>query len=487
MRQKLVSAVLISLLAAQSVTAAVPTDLNLPQMGEPADLSMTPTEEREIGRDVVAQLYSAGYILDDAELTDYMSGIGWTLATYADNKPESFQFFVVKDPSINAFALPGGYIGFNAGLLIASRNESEVAGVMGHEMAHVTQRHIARTIEGTKVSNMATMAAMLAGIIAGAASGNGDLIIGSLGAGSALSYQNQVNFTRAHEMEADRVGIRTMAEAGFDPESMASFFQRLEQQSRLYGSGVPEILRTHPVNTTRIAEAESRARDYPVRSYHQSTEFPLMQARATVLSASRASQARELYLRKMDAGDETVATRYGAALALSELSENERAMQVLEPALEKMPRNTHLRLLEAHLQLETKQGDRALATLEDVMEHQPRSAPAIFAYAEALITLDRPNEARQFLLDRGPLLEGRPDMHRLLADAAEATNNTSELAFQNASYRFERGDARGAIQQIDAGLRIAGLEDNERARLAAFRSEVRSALPKNWRPSDNRR
>lgn len=466
-------------------TAVSPADLNLPQIGEPADLSLSPVEELEAGRQVVAQLYAAGYILDDAELTDYISSLGWNLAIYAQNKPEQFTFFVVDDPRINAFALPGGYIGFNAGLLIEAHNESEVAGVMGHEMAHVTQRHIARTIEGTKVSSMATMMAMLAAIVAGAASGNGDLIMGALGAGSAINYQTQVNFTRSHEIEADRIGIRTMAEAGYNPDGMSSFFRRLEQQSRLYGSGIPEILRTHPVNTTRIAEAESRAKDYPFRHYRDSGDFPIMQARAVVLSARRTTGAREIFLKKIDAGDDTAATRYGAALAMSLVGQSQAAMEVLAPALKKDPRNVHLQLLQAKLESDTRDYTSALAILDDALERQPRSAPVLFAYADALIAAGRPERARQFLLDRSPLLEGRPEAHRLLADAADAIDDHPEVAFQRASYFYERGDARNAIRQIDAGLRIAGLEDKQRARLVAFRSEVRDALPRDWRPDSD--
>lgn len=462
-------------------------DLAIPQMGEPADASLSPREERDIGARVTAQMHAAGFILPDPELTDYITRIGWNIASRSGNLPDQLTFFIVRDPRINAFALPGGYMGFNAGLLTSARTESELAGVVAHELAHVTQRHIARSIEGTKVSTIATWAGVLAAIIAGSA--DPDVVMGALALGQAMTYQQQVNFTRAHEMEADRIGIRNMVAAGYDPEGMVSFFQRLEQQSRLYGTGMPEILRTHPVNTTRITEARARAAEYSNLSVNERVlEFQAMQARARVLASARPSQALEYYSRRLDSGIDTIGERYGAALAMVQLGQYGNAREVLAPALESAPRQASLLLLQARILSGQRLHDAALAAYRTVLEHHPRYAPALLAYADTLMDQGAHAEARQYLLDNLQTLRDHADTHRLLARAARQLGDTAELAYQSAAFAWHRGDAPTALSHLDAGLRIASLDPQQRGRLSAFRRELRDTLPRNWRPpSEHRR
>ena len=284
MKRFLVTACATAAFAVCTLASAQQTTVDLPQMGEPADTAMSPAQEMELGSRVVGEFYANDLIVEDSEVSEYLSLIGWKLASNAGagGRPPHFSFFVVQDPRINAFALPGGFVGVNAGLITATQNESELAGVLGHEQAHVTQRHIARSQQEGEAANIATWAAVLAAIIAGSA--NPNLIIAALSLGQAAVYQRGVNYTRAHELEADRLGIRTMAAAGFDPEGMASFFSRLEQQSRLYGNLVPDILQTHPVNTTRVSEARARAAGYGPRDHKDSLDYTLMKARVRVIT-----------------------------------------------------------------------------------------------------------------------------------------------------------------------------------------------------------
>lgn len=194
---------------------------DLPDIGEPADQSMSPADERRIGAEVMGQLYRYQIIDEDPELQDYLVKVGQRLLA-ASNAPETkIRIFTVADDRINAFALPGGYIGMNRGLLMAAETESEMAGVLAHEIAHVTQRHIARTQEGTGVASLATWAAVLLAIIAGG--GDSDVVLGALSAGGALNAQRQINYTRSHELEADRLGIQTMSAAGFNPNGVVNF------------------------------------------------------------------------------------------------------------------------------------------------------------------------------------------------------------------------------------------------------------------------
>jgi predicted Zn-dependent protease len=457
-------------LAGAMRAAAEPASVDLPRIGEPADTALSPLEEQKIGARVTAQLYAYDYVLEDPELSVYVATLTWRLAAAAEGDAPDLTVFVIRDPRINAFALPGGYLGVNAGLLTAVRSESELAGVMAHELVHVTQRHIARTMEGTQGANLATWGAVLAAIIA--ASANPEVVIAALSLGQAAAYQREVNFTRAHELEADRIGIRTMARAKFDPEGVATFFLRLEQQSRLYGNQVPEFLRTHPVNTTRITEARMRAASLPKVKVKDPIEFGLMQARARVLSGERPSQAAEYFKGQLAGSAGTLADRYGLALAQLRLGEYARAAESLQPVLASYPRQPNVALLDARIQLAQGNTDKALAGLAGTLEQFPRYAPAILDYADALLAAGRPDDARQVLLSHEQSLGTRMETYRLLAYAARDSGQTTEAQYQMANYLFERGDGFGAVAQLDAALRLSSLSSQERAKLRARRQEI---------------
>lgn len=471
----------VSLLAAAGLAlalhaaAAESPAVDLPRIGEPADTALSPMQEQRIGAKITAELYARDYILEDAEVTEYVAGLAWRLVAAAEAEPPALNVFVMKDPRINAFALPGGYMGMNAGAITSVRTESELAGVLAHELAHVTQRHIARTIEGTQTANLATWAAVLATIVA--ASANPEVVVAALSAGQAANLQREVNFTRAHELEADRIGIRTMSRAGFDPQGVATFFVRMEQQSRLYGNQVPEFLRTHPVNTTRISEARTRAASLPGARVKDSLEFGLMQARARALVAERPSEAAEYFTARIGAGGAAVADRYGLALAYARLGDYPRALTTLQPALDAAPRQASLNLLHARVLLaqgKLEEGERVIAA---TLQHHPRYAPVILEYAESLIAAGKPDTARQVLISHEQSLGTRMETYRLLAFAARDTGNTVEAGYQMANYLFERGSAGGAIAQLDAALRLSSISAQDRARLTARRTEIVQASP----------
>jgi beta-barrel assembly-enhancing protease len=461
------------LLAVTLRAAAEPAAVDLPRIGEPADTALSPQEEQKIGSRVTAQLYAFDYVLEDPEITEYIAGLTWRLVASAEAEAPHISVFVIRDPRINAFALPGGYMGVNAGLLTAVRNESELAGVMAHELSHVTQRHIARAMEGTQTANLATWGAVLAAIIA--ASANPEVVIAALSLGQASTYQREVNFTRAHELEADRIGIRTMARAKFDPEAVATFFLRLEQQSRLYGNQVPEFLRTHPVNTTRISEARMRAASMPKVKVTDPLEYYLMQARARVLTSERPSQAAEYFKGQLNSKTPGYGDAYGLAMAYLRMGDHARAAETLKPVLEQYPRQPNIAMLHAQIQLAQGKTDEALAALARNLEYYPRYAPSILGYADALLAAGKPDAARQVLLSHEQALGTRMETYRLLAYAARDAGHTTEAQYQMANYLYERGDAPGAIAQLDAALRVSSLSSQERSKLRARRQEIAEA------------
>ncbi len=323
--------------AALTVVLALPSRAaELPDFGTPADTALSKSRESQIGRGVMLQLRNAGIVMDDPLLTEYVTTLGSQLASRANDGTFQFEFFVAKDDQINAFALPGGFVGINSGLIIASETESELAGVLAHEISHVTQRHIARAAYDNQRTSIMSIAALLAAVVLGA-SGNvsGQAMQGMMMGSQALAAQRQINFTRANESEADRVGMELLSSAGFDPYGMASFFDKLGKRYGGSNQYVPAILQSHPVTAERTAEARSRARTLPVVKHTDSVNYALTKARIQVLSATTPEAAFDAFRGKKDStspGD-----RYGLALASMQLNLNDNAEAAVQGSDRRIP------------------------------------------------------------------------------------------------------------------------------------------------------
>jgi beta-barrel assembly-enhancing protease len=453
-------------------------NIDLPQLGSPADLVLSPQEEAKISEEVMAELYAYDYIVDDEEVTEYLSTIGWKLAS-ADTStpnPPNFRFFLMADNRINAFALPGGFIGYNAGTIVAADSESELASVLAHEESHVTQRHAARAAGDTQAADIATWIGVLAAIIAGSA--NPNVVMGALSVGQGINYQRHATYSRANEMEADNFGMRKLAAAGYDPSAMAGFFSKLSAQSRLYGNRLPEILLDHPVDTTRIAEATERAAQYPQHKVVDSIDFSLMKARTRVLESDSLSEAVGYFAGELNAGRDTPGNHYGYAMALANISRNDEALATLQPLLAEYPRQPNVLLMQAQVLGQMGRTTEALDVYSHAVSYSPRYSPAILKYAEALINAGKPEQARALLINYDQTLANRPDKFKLLSTAARAVNNTAEAQYEYANYLFQRGDLRGAIEQLNAGLRVASISEDDRARLTARRKQMINTIPK---------
>lgn len=467
-------AVSVAALMIGTAQAQKPLDLNLPDMGEPADVALSPADQTRLGDQIVGEMYQANYVVDDPQLQDYLSAIGWKLAYFGSATPPHFRFYPIADNGINAFALPGANIGVNVGTIVAAKDESELASVMAHEEGHVTQNHIARTANQSPVADIATWAAVLAAIIASRGSANA--AIGGLMAGASINAQREISYTRGHEMEADRVGIRTLARAGYDPMAMADFFGRLQQQTRLYGN-IPQLLLDHPVNTTRIAEATERAAQYPPVHPPYSVDFDLMQARGRVLETDLPNEAVSYFADELHAGHDTPGNHYGYAMALQQTGENTQALAAMQPLLKRYPEQRNVLLLKAQLLFALQHTGPALKIDQQVLAANPHYSAAILQTADQLIQAGKPAAARAILISDSQSYGTNPDTYRLLSQAARAMKDPAEAAYQMANYLDNTGDALGALDQIDAGLRSASISPDDRARLRAKRDELIASIP----------
>lgn len=474
---------ILAVFAFAASTLAAAADYDLPTMGQPADTAMSPAEEERIGRQVVSRLAANGRILQDPELSAYIRSIGTRLVAQTRHPPSEFNFYVIDNPNVNAFALPGGYIGINAGLITETQSESELAGVMAHEIAHVTQRHIARQIEATKGLTIATAAAMLLAIIAGG--GNPAIVQAAVTMGMSHLGQQQINFTRRHEQEADRLGIGTLVEAGYNPNGMASFFETMERRARLYGNQIPQILLTHPISTTRIAEARARAADFAIGAVHESDSYRLMRARSRVLASAQPADVLRHFDQLRKSPSSGPAADYGYALALMQVGRAEDARAILEELTARdAATHPHFELALADAQAGAGDYEAALATLAAVERRYPSYRPATLEYGEMLVQTGHAAQARAFLLNHGELLGVDAEVHELLARAADRLGQSGEAYYQQAEAHRLRGEYVAGIFRLNSALTLPDIGEGAKARLRAALAQQRAQCARVWSQSE---
>lgn len=355
---------------------------DLPDLGDIAQASFTAQEEKRLGESIMHDIRRDLSFNDDAELTDYLNTLGYRLVASSADARQEFEFFIIRDATLNAFAMPGGFIGVHTGLILAAQSESELAGVLAHEIAHVTQRHIARQI--SKQSQLSTMA--LAGLALALLASR---VSSEAGQAAAIGAQagavaSQLNYSRDFEREADRVGFQTLQRANFNVQGMPAFFERLQKNSRLLESSAPAYLRTHPLTGERIADMQNRVKDEAYRQIPDSMEFQLVRAklRAELGSPADAVLYFEESLREKRFATE-FAARYGYAVALARARNFPRA----EREIGALRAQGRLPPMVAALSARVKRdaGDLAGAreTLRDALLRYPDSRPLGYANIEA--------------------------------------------------------------------------------------------------------
>ncbi len=442
-------------------------DVDLPDIGSPADATLSKNTEAQIGRSIMRQIRASGELVEDPQITEYINDIGHRISAHANNGSHEFTFFVIDDPNVNAFALPGGYIGVHTGLLEATRSEDELAGVLAHEVAHVTQRHIARAVHANSRQSILNTAIMLGAILAGVAGGaSGDVVQGAIAVAQGTAAQQQINFTRNNEYEADRVGIKALAESGFDPRGMGSFFEVISRGGGAPEYRVPEFLRTHPVTSARIAEARGRARDYPPVHTSDTVNYGVARSRLIVQRMDTSEQAVR-YFERESYENQSVAERYGRAVAYTRAGRHLKANRIFEELVDNDQEVIayHIGLAQSELALEKSRD--AVASFERAKELFPRNVPLVVHYADALLQLGDAKHAHEILLDLLNNVPPTPEQVRLIARAANEAGDKAESHYYMAEYRIMIGDLVGGVDFLRQALRAPDLQEIQRIRFEA--------------------
>jgi predicted Zn-dependent protease len=467
-----------SLLLALHTPSAVPQSSfdQLPDLGDVSGQAISPQQDIALGKAFMRQVRQSGLILEDQEVNSYLEALGRKLASHSENPGHSFTFFLVDDMTINAFAGPGGYIGVNVGLFVTADSESELAGVMAHEIAHVTQRHLARRFDAADKMSLPTTAAILAAILIGATT-DGSAGAAALTAASAANMQYQINFTRANEYEADRVGIQTLADAGYDPYGMPQFFEKLQKNAKLYGTRPPEFLSTHPVTTNRIAEATSRAETYPRKPAYTNLDFLLLRAKLRVRSYQNPKQVLSDFQRYQGAsGGDTPVEKFEFALLLAANGRYDQAESVMQKLQQSDPDRITYRLALAEIQRGARQTDKALAVYRNTLDLYPDDMAVVLPYATTLMDSGREEDAYQLLSDATANHQENARAFKLLAQAAGATGHTVQTHTAMSQYYFLNGFTNQAIEQLKLAEKQPGLNNYLTARIQARITQLETLL-----------
>ncbi len=420
---------------------------NLPDLGDESAAALSPAQELQLGESIMREIHASPAYLDDPDIADYLNDLGLRLTSNSPEPGRHFEFFLIEDNTVNAFALPGGYIGVHTGLLLVAQSESELASVLGHEIAHVTQHHVARMIAAQHRAGMASMAALALAILA--ARSNANVSEAAIAAAAAAPIQSGLTFTRENEREADRIGLQIVEKSGFDAHAMPVFFERLQRATRVYDSGAPSYLRTHPVTYERIAEIENRIQSLPYRQVPDSLDFQLVRARL----AARQGTPREAVqnFSRMVSEHKYVSeasARYGLVFALLRANDLKRAGEEL-PALQALARDDPM-VASLAAEVNVKRGaiDQGLAIYKTALGSYPSRNSLAYGYARALIGLGRYRQAADFVTDR--IEDGQEDarLYELQAQAYAALGKKLAHHRAQAEAYLLRGNLRGAIEQL---------------------------------------
>ena len=433
---------------------ASPTNLDtsLPDLGDVSQTVLTPQDEQRIGEQIMRDVAVSDDVVQDIEVIDYLNALGNRLVAASPDKQQKFNFFVVQDNSINAFAMPGGVIGVHTGLILATNSESELASVLGHEIGHVTQHHMARMLAQQKTDLFKNIGGIALAILMARA--NPELANGAIASVGAAGVQRQLDYTREHEREADRVGLSILDAAGFDVRAMPAFFTSLQQGTRFTEGTAPSFLRTHPLTSERIADMSNRVETMPYRQVADSLDFQLVRAklRANNGLAQDAIEQFQNNIKEHRFANET-AEHYGLAVAMlrkNDLTGAQNQLQwIRKSATKNTGQNAFFESLDARIQVARNNPQAAASQYAKGLALFPNHRALIYGYSEHFLAINQPDKAIKLVQDKQAIYPNDAYFYDILAKAYTAKNkNLLRFQAQGESY-YRQYNLTKAIEQME--------------------------------------
>ena len=427
----------------------------LPDLGDVSQAVLTPQQERQIGRQSMLQIRASRQLLDDTEIDDYLNQLGNRLVENSAEPALGFEFFTINDHNINAFAMPGGYIGVNSGLLLTVQSESELAAVLSHEIAHVTQHHIARMIAGRQNEGLTSMVALAIAVLA--ARNNSQASQAAIAGVQAHAMQSQLNFTRTHEQEADRIGLEILQKSDFSIHAMPEFLDRLQKATRLLEGNTPNYLRTHPITSDRVADIENRVNKLSYRLIPDSLNFQL--SRTKLIAAQKTAPDAIAYfsdaLNTQKHGN-PIAQRYGLTLSLLRNNEIARATQELAALRKQVKTNPMIETLAGQVKRAAKNDADALAFYRSAVQNFPQHRALVYDYADLMLQNNQTETALKLLAEQIIRHPSDITLYNLQAKAyAMQGKRLEQHQAQAYSYAWQ-GNLFAAIEQLEMAKQSGG-------------------------------
>ena len=421
----------------------------LPDLGELSSTALSPQQERRIGEEAMREIRADPSYVDDPEVEDYLAGLGAALASSGPGARQDFQFFLLRDDTINAFAMPGGFVGVHTGLLLASQTESELASVLAHEISHVTQHHIARMFGQQSQMSTLGLAGLLLGILASRS--NAQVGQAALMASQAGLVQAQLNYSRDYEREADRVGFDRLQQAGFDVNGMVTFFERLQRATRIYENNAPAYLQTHPLTGERIADIQNRAHNAPYKQHVDRPEFQLVRAKVKAEQGVPSEEVAyfEAQLRDKRYASEAAA-RYGLVTALIRERNFKRAETEMATLRAGVPAAGSPMVDVLAMRVKSAAGDpnAAFGIGTAALARNTNYRPLQYAVAQALQAQGQHDKALARLADLVKAYPRDPRLYRMQSESYAATGRSLLQHQAQAEVYYLQGSVPAAIEQL---------------------------------------
>ena len=439
-------------------TASLSSDIKLPLLGDSASGVISKQQEYELGRLWLKSFRSRVREHDDPLMQQYLEQLLYNLATYSDLEDPRLELIVVKNPSMNAFAVPGGVVGFHTGVFAFAENEDQMVSVLAHELAHLSQRHFARGVEAQRASSIISMAGLLASLVIAATAG-GDAGLAAITSTQAMTMQGQLRYSRSNEKEADRMGMQTMERASRDPAAVAGMFETMLRATRFSGSRLPEFLLSHPVTERRISDARGRAMKHSMRHYVSNPEYFLMQARAIVAMEKSPNDSVKRFQAKLDSHTQNSdAANYGLALAYIKLGEHSKAGKILDDLIEANPFLLTFRHTDIELDIARQDYAAALGKLNQLLARNPNNYPLTRLKSEALWQAHRYEDAGEVLTALSRMRPEDPMVWYQLAEVRGLAGNISGVHQARAEYFILVGAFGKARDQLSLAVKLVALD-----------------------------
>jgi predicted Zn-dependent protease len=430
-------------------------ELKLPNLGESSTSLFSKEFEHQLGQTWLRIFRSQAPTENDPLLFEYLENLIYELVTHSKLEDRRVELVVVNNASINAFAVPGGVIGVHNGLLLYAQTEDELATVLAHEIAHLSQRHFSRGVEFRKKQAPINLAAMLAGLVIMATAG-GDAGMAAISASQALAQDSALRYSRSNEQEADRVGMQTLVDAGMDPHAAPAMFERMLQASRYTGGDrIPEFMRTHPLSENRIADTRNRARQYPKSIRPAKLEYQLMRARVVNQLANTPEEAVQRFRGELDGNPRSIeAARYGLVIALTNAGRADEAALELDSIWSGDPDRLEYLIADAEIDMLRAQPEKAVDKLLRQLNLSPGNHPLTMTYANALMKNQEPHIAEEVLVAQGKRRPTDPGLWYLLAEVQGLSGNIIGLHQSRAEYFILNGILDQAEKQLSYALKL---------------------------------